>query len=382
MQYKRTIIFPLSSIFLSIIASLLLVEVIVRVFNLGGDYFFRHDDYIGYIHIPNRVGWILNRGEGSKVKIQINSFGLRDREYSLKKPPSTKRILILGDSYAEAFQVNLEDSFEEILENMLNRKSGQFRYEVANGGVSGFGTDNELLFYRHLGRQFSPDLVILTFVLNDVRENSYTFEKRYKGEVREPYFILEDGKLKLMNYPSVRGFESLRTFVVENIHTFFYLWRFFQFRKLKENAVNENEGMPLQFEIYLPGYDKEWEDAWQLTKALILQLRREVEADGAKFMLVTITQSVQLYAKHREIYFKEFPEMRNQEWDWPKPNRIISGFCAQHQITLLDLLPAFEQYAETHDQVLHYPGGHWNALGHELTAEQLYEFIQLHHLLR
>ncbi len=382
MDLKKRIIFPIITAFLIASISLILVEAIARIFNLGGDYFFRHNDYIGYLHIPNRVGWATNPGEGSSVQVRINSLGLRDREYSLNKPPDTKRVLILGDSYAEAFQVNLEDSFQEILEKLLNKQANHIKYEVINGGVSGFGTDNELLFYRNLGKQFSPDLVVLTFVLNDVRENSFVFEKRYKGELSEPYFVLENNQLKLMNYPSIRRFERLRNFAVENIHSLFYLWRFLQFKHLKENAVNTIEGMPLQFEIFLPEYDNEWKEAWQVSDTLIMQLKREVESAGARFMVVMITQSVQLYPQHREVFFKEFPDMRNKQWDWQKPNRMISDFCQLHRIQFLDLLPGFKQYAATHGQPLHYPGGHWNKTGHKLAGNELYEFIRDNSLLK
>lgn len=382
MERKKKIIFTLSTIFLGGIAGLLIIEIAVRVFHLGGDYFFRHNEHIGYIHIPDRAGWAFNPGEGQKVKIQINSLGLRDREYALAKPVSAKRILVLGDSYAEAFQVKLEDSFQEILESMLNEPEGRYHYEVINGGVSGFGTDNELLFYRHLGREFSPDLVMLTFVLNDVRENSYAFEKRYKGRVAEPYFVLENGELQLRNYPATRRFAALRNYSAENIHSFLYLWRFFQFRRLKEKAVNEENGMPLQFEIYLPDYDREWEEAWQLTKALILQIKNEAEADGAEFMLAIITQSVQVYPQHRKIFFRDFPAMQSQKWDWHKPNRIISEFCSEQRILYLDLLPLFEQHAAAHEQYLHYSGGHWNEAGHQLAARRLYEFIESCQLLK
>ena len=49
--------------------------------------------------------------KGSEGKIRINSDGLRDIEHQLEKPVNTLRIAILGDSFAEARSINLEDTF-------------------------------------------------------------------------------------------------------------------------------------------------------------------------------------------------------------------------------------------------------------------------------
>src|SRR5215831_18126197 len=44
-------------------------------------------------------------GEGD-AQVTINSYGQRDREHTLANPHNTYRIAVLGDSYAEAYQVN------------------------------------------------------------------------------------------------------------------------------------------------------------------------------------------------------------------------------------------------------------------------------------
>lgn len=381
MSIAKKIGLRLGALTLGLVAALLLLEMVARIFNLGGAYFFRQHEYIGYLHIPNRTGWAANAGEGRPVKIKINSQGLRDQEYSMQKPAAVKRLLILGDSYAEAFQVELEDSFQEILETQLNAPHGKYRYEVINGGVSGFGTDNELLFYRHLGRRYSPDVVILAFVANDVRENSYEFEKQYKGSLREPYFVLENGTLVPMNYPFERKFAYARMLLVENLQSFYFMWRTLQFRRLKERAVNQQNGMPVQFGIYSTAYDQDWEKAWQLTKALLDQIKKEVAADGATFMVMNTTQSAQIYPEHREWFMENFPAMKKHERDWLKPNKILMDFCVEEKIPCLDLLPIFIDQARMNSVALQYRGGHWNEAGHRLAAISLHDFIEKRALL-
>ena len=94
----------------------------------------------------------------------INSHGFRDYERSYEKPKDTFRILVLGDSYVEALQVALQDSFTAILEKTLNENSTSTKFEVLNLGQSGFGTADEYMRYLNFGVQYSPDLVLLAFL--------------------------------------------------------------------------------------------------------------------------------------------------------------------------------------------------------------------------
>ena len=47
---------------------------------------------------------------------RTNSMGMRDREYSQRKPPGTFRVALVGDSIGAGWGVNAEDRFESILE--------------------------------------------------------------------------------------------------------------------------------------------------------------------------------------------------------------------------------------------------------------------------
>jgi hypothetical protein len=71
---------------------------------------------------------------------RFNSHGFRDYERTYEKPQDVFRILVLGDSYVEAFQVQLEDSFTAQLEKVLNAHASSRRFEVLSLGQSGFGT--------------------------------------------------------------------------------------------------------------------------------------------------------------------------------------------------------------------------------------------------
>ena len=86
------------------------------------------------------------------INFSVNSLGLRDYEYSLKKPKSVFRILMLGDSFTEGYGVELEETFSKLVEKKLNTDKKE-KFEVINAGVTGY---SPLLEYQYLNPQDLP----------------------------------------------------------------------------------------------------------------------------------------------------------------------------------------------------------------------------------
>lgn len=92
--------------------------------------------------------------------ISTNSFGLRDKEYSLKKTVGVKRIAILGASYEMGTGVNNDQVFESIAEDWLNKYSGK-NYELLNFGVPMYSVIQNAYVLNHKVTAFHPDMVFL-----------------------------------------------------------------------------------------------------------------------------------------------------------------------------------------------------------------------------
>ena len=122
-----------------IFLGLLIAEIALRV--AGFQYFNPYivDRDVGYSLRPGAEGWWKKEG---LTYVKINSHGFRDREHTFTKPADTLRIAILGDSYAEAFQVPLEKTFWSIMEQRIAHcpQPSKAKVEVLNFGVSGFST--------------------------------------------------------------------------------------------------------------------------------------------------------------------------------------------------------------------------------------------------
>ena len=106
----------------------------------------------------------------------INRYGLRGPAVDLTKPPGTFRILILGDSFTFGAGVADDEPFAAKLETLLNegRVGNSFgrRYETINAGVSGYNTMDEVTYLQKRWLAFDPDLILLTFYLNDAYDDA------------------------------------------------------------------------------------------------------------------------------------------------------------------------------------------------------------------
>jgi len=140
---------------------------------------------------PNSEFWHTDP-DGS-WKFVTNSQGFRSNvDYEISKPWGVFRVIALGDSTTEGFEVRQNYTYPEVLQRYL-RKNG-FNAEVFNTGVSGFGTAEELIYLENEGIKFNPDVVVLGFFGNDFDDN-----------VRSDLFRMEDGELVTANRTYIPG---------------------------------------------------------------------------------------------------------------------------------------------------------------------------------
>jgi hypothetical protein len=104
------------------------------------------------------------------VEFRINAKGMRaDRNYPYEKPDGVLRIVALGDSYTVGYEVEAEETFSSVLQRELRRR-GHF-VEVLNTGVSGYSNAEALLYLERELLRYAPDVVVLSFVGNDLVDN-------------------------------------------------------------------------------------------------------------------------------------------------------------------------------------------------------------------
>jgi len=104
----------------------------------------------------------------------INSDTLNERfEYSTQNPPTTFRIITLGDSWTFGQFVNTKDNYSERLEDMLNTRlacTSLEKFEVINLGVPSYDIQYSVERFKRRGQKYNPDLVLWLLISNDLDE--------------------------------------------------------------------------------------------------------------------------------------------------------------------------------------------------------------------
>lgn len=364
-----------------------LIEIGLRVFGISYPNFYIHDDLIGYSHKPGAKGLWNKEGE---AYITINRAGLRDREHSLENPPGTFRIVLLGDSYTEAMQVPMEQTYGARLEQELSgcpALAGR-HVEVVNFGVSGYSTAQELLVLGHKVPPYHPDLVLLAFFTeNDIRGNSQELDHHDMS----PYFVMRDGRLVLED--SFRRSTEFRLHQLPFLSEAFEVSRVLQvFREakyklkayLKKIALRQlmkDRGGPdidLDSLVYLDPTDPAWEHAWKITEELIVLMKRESEEGDSRFLLVSLSNPDQVHPdlQHREAVARQLGVP-----DLFYPDRRLQTLAKREGIELLTLAEPLAVFAEQQGIFLHgfqntqMGQGHWNASAHQFAGHLMSERI-------
>jgi len=380
----KSIVFNIALTGIGTVFGLILCEIGLHIGGVSYPSFFTADEYRGVALRPGAEGWWLQEGE---AYIRINSAGLRDREHTKVKPAKTVRIAVLGDSYAAAFQVSMEDTFWSVMERELGQCAlfAGRRVEVINFGVSGYGTVQELMTLRHYVWDYDPDVVVLAFTTgNDVRNNLRALE----ADPLKPYLVYEDGKLILdSSFRETPEFRARETVIAQVFYGLLNYSRTLQVLNQLRNTINNRQGLAQQREIasqaagselgieesvYFEPRNVLWEDAWHVTEAALLQMQTEVKQKGVKFLIVTLSNSIQVHPdpQVRQAFMKRFGI---QELLYPDLR--IEALAKREGISILTLAPVLQAYAEQHKVFLHgfanaiMGGGHWNAQGHKIAGQ-------------
>jgi lysophospholipase L1-like esterase len=121
---------------------------------------------IAYEPLPGLWDWSGNPVSPDVATIHRDRFGFRTPEIPIDKPAGTKRIVVIGDSIAEGAQVaNDELVFARQIETRLRRAG--VSVDVVNLGVVAYTTLQEVELLKKRGLQYRPDLVIVSYCLND-----------------------------------------------------------------------------------------------------------------------------------------------------------------------------------------------------------------------
>jgi hypothetical protein len=367
---------------------------------------FQADPNMGWVHRPGARAVWGDTGEFT-VTVQINSLGLRDYEHTYAKPTGTFRILLLGDSFAEAIQVRLEDTFAARLQTCLTTQIGR-PVEIINTGVSAYGPGEELLFYTDEGIKYNADLVLAAiFVGNDIGDMSRDVDDSMMQSFGGYQFSLNNGYLakRWLDWTEDDNLSPTEHFL-RRYSKLYYIFNSPDSRVYRELEkmfgawqVNTTSETPLAQPRELPAYaydDKliifadgfpdnplvapPIKQAWASFQAALLALQHETQAHHSPLVGVILPNAAQVesatYSQWISKYQKRYTDLSKIRWNRAAPNLAIARFLTEHQISNFDLLPNLQAYADTNSTLLYFmEDSHFNELGHQVTADLMCQWM-------
>ena len=146
---------------------------------------------VARVQYDSTLGWTPTVGQSvSGWTANVDSSGLRSNGRFIPAPG--RPILAIGDSFTFGDEVADEETWVAGLERRLNKR-------VLNAGVSAYGIDQAVLRAERLLDQYQPDVVILSFVADDIDRTEFDYFPYGRGW--KPYFELVNGSLSLRNVP-------------------------------------------------------------------------------------------------------------------------------------------------------------------------------------
>jgi len=326
---------------LSLVVGAFLAEGLARIFfpdwgpRTGGlSRFWTYDSSLGWVHIPNANGVFSAFGRATHVS--INSRGFRDQERSYDREASRYRIIALGDSMVWGYGVQPDEIFTVLLERACPRS------EVINLGVSGYGTDQELLLLQREGVRYNPDMVIVVVSPNDFQDN---IQKKVYLVYQKPMFELSPGGLRLTNtpVPTQTLWEHAASFLVRSsfvLNRAASVYHALSLEPLARSAATAYASIEAPFPRSLHE---------RVTVAILLEIEDVTRAAHAT-LLVVLTDGMEQRGREMEQFLRSRNiNVLNVDYDF-----------GQNDISRFHLRD----------------GLHWNAAGHSKVAHRLSKYFE------
>ncbi len=357
-------------------------EVIIRLFVPVSDvaYYF-WDPVLGPRRQPHQSGQIIR--EGMQGRFTFNAQGWNHPEdYVIPKPPGTRRVCLIGDSYVEAIHVKPHETLFTVAERAMNTSNPDQPTQWYAFGCSGMGTDREYLTLRHYTLDYRPDVVVLLFVANDPFDCSpYLLPANHVG----PTFLLDaDDELELM--PAKRWRRAgLKIWASKSALARYFLLDKNLFRRQGrmgefESAVDRGEFRSLAGASM--SMDDRGRKTWQVIEKLLRACRDDCRARGVSFLLAFGGNVNRLEAQiegrsyeppaAEEDPFCLDPRKRNGEMG----ESFLRPIAARLEIPYLDLTEALLDEMKRTGHRYDFPRDkHYSAAGHQAAGEALAEWV-------
>ncbi len=338
----------------------------------------RYDPVLGWSLDPNSSLVSVDSQRDLRYRIDVNSLGLREREVSLDKPSGRRRVLVLGDSFVFGVGLNAGERFSDVLDRALPED-----VEVVNAGVPGWGTDQEMLFYESSLRRLRPDVVVLTFLVqNDVVNNGLRGPLIEVGT--KPRFVCEGELLRLEppTPPAELSVAAKARRVLRKSRLLLFIKRRFDMREYQHHVAEDPRFVTHGYEanrhlshwsVYDVRGGEAIDGAWCVTERLLDRLAADCRGDSAELVVLAFPSQVEVDAPWRSEMMRR-TGVDSTHMDFARPYRRLSEYCAARGIAYH--YPIDEFHAAARKEPLYFDhDAHPNIAANALAAELLRDVV-------
>jgi hypothetical protein len=331
---------------------------------------FASDPVIGFAYKPYAKTY--EKGREYNALYQINSLGLRDREYGPKKE-GIFRVLLLGDSFSVSHGLPIEDSFSRQMERALQQVADgagmHLKFEVINAAAGGYSPYNYWKAYRKWASVFKPDTVIIGLSPDDYEcdnENmSYLVEG---GEILTLYRNgQEPVKQRGLSFKKVRKWLSWNSEFYVLMRNFVFYNDFGGRLTLWKNPGGlEND---TQLRLYLVSQPEYTKKVWSKAFSYLRRIQEETARDGVTLILIPVPLKMEIDSGQVQQLLAT-KGLQKEQIDINQPLKEILAFCKLEGIPTLDPRTAIRERQTAVPCYFTYDG-HWNAEGIRVATASL-----------
>jgi hypothetical protein len=357
------IVFPFVLLWGEIFTHILLPQNVDSKMNI-----FATDLVVGFTYKPKATTY--EKGREYNALYQINSLGLRDREYGLKKG-NIFRVILVGDSFSVSHGLPIEESLsrqmERALQKIADKENKNVEFEVINAAVGGYSPFNYWEAYRRWAPVFKPDAVLVGLSPDDY--DCDNANSQYLIEDGEMLGFFKDGQIPSKKFRS--SMKKWRKWLSWNSQFYILLRNFLYYNdivgRLSLLISAKDESRTFQLQQFMVPQPKNMTKAWATSFSYLEKLKKETTADKVPMIIIPIPLKEEI--DHKIFQVSLLGAGLNQDQaDINLPLNQISIFCKERDIPLLDPRPALKaRHAKKPCYFIY--DGHWIGEGIRVATE-------------
>lgn len=303
-----------------------------------------------------RGWWTAGKFSQQRGHWRINNDGWNSPiDYFTEKKPGVKRIAVIGDSYIEAWQVDAEKSYPNLLADSLGSK-----YEVYSFGVSGSPLSQYLHMSRYVEKKYSPDIYVFNLVHNDFHESitGLSYIPQYLS-------IKMDNDSTFTEVPPVEPERTINKIPLGSILRKSSLFRYVYYNLNLMDKFRSKKAGAKEVEMNVPVNDIL--DRKDSLRAITGYLLKKIKTELAGKEIIFIMDAP------RSNIYKGDLEKAKIAW----LNTMVAEKCKELDLPFIDLTPYMvEDYKKNGKRFETDYDNHWAAYGHQFVAKVLYNYFK------